>query len=852
LANHPSAQKRNRQRVKRTLRNRAIKSAVRTHVKTVRAAVAAKDAKAAKKALAEATVAIDQASEEDCVAKGVEVGSAGPQARRGSAGLKPGFMILTRISRSLVGLVTPLAALACGAAPCPSPPSAHGLSSEAHADSSAASVAKGPAVPLFAEPDSAGPKSFLVVGPFPNALGSDAKGRPGLDRDYLTTVGGEAAARFAASTTVAWEGQTFGAREATLDARSTLDFVKLFGADTDRKTAYAYAEWTAGKPIVALALFGSDDGAVVWLNGRQVHRVAVDRALNRNEDRFELSLVAGTNRLLVKVDNGTMAWGFALRVLDDEGRRRLEALDARRHLERFEPGPTSGSYLLEESFPEIEWSHSAAAEHVFRRGSLQVRWYGPDLRRSERPQDYGPYTAVTEATTLDGYTYRQMLTFAKVPDRSAAPLFRVPPFTELPVIDVPARVDVPLNDAQRAEVSRFFWHGAAEAFWRGEESAMAALGLLDLGEHPPPGNEPPWLHGGFIRAAEHQLRVRMQLEGRAPKVLAPPERLANPAPELRNGSETQAGVRPGTIQKLRAVASAWAKDDTRPFVLLVARRGVVFLHEGFNGFGKDATFRPASIGKTIAGLTFARAVDQGLVDLDQPVGSVLPDWRNERTAKVTFRHCFNHVSGLTEHASHGGLFNAYLDNALLVQDAAFATPGVRFQYNGDDVNLAGKALEMIAGQSIWRLLYESMERPFDEPVRQFDLGFGDALTAMYLAKIGQMILQDGSYGSYRFFKTGFLEALRPRRIAEFAPMLDDPKIEAGIGLAWMPDPPGPRESGVLGPNVLGHGASSGVTWRIDLSHHLIVVVGRDGYKQLSANDEWATKLAKVLADALVN
>jgi small subunit ribosomal protein S20 len=62
VANHPSAQKRNRQRIKRTLRNRAVKSAVRTHVKTVREAIAAKDAKAARTALLEATVAIDKAA----------------------------------------------------------------------------------------------------------------------------------------------------------------------------------------------------------------------------------------------------------------------------------------------------------------------------------------------------------------------------------------------------------------------------------------------------------------------------------------------------------------------------------------------------------------------------------------------------------------------------------------------------------------------------------------------------------------------------------------------------------------------------------------------------------------------
>jgi small subunit ribosomal protein S20 len=62
VANHPSAEKRNRQRLKRALRNRAVKSAVRTHVKNVRAAVQAKDLKAAQEALARATVVLDKAA----------------------------------------------------------------------------------------------------------------------------------------------------------------------------------------------------------------------------------------------------------------------------------------------------------------------------------------------------------------------------------------------------------------------------------------------------------------------------------------------------------------------------------------------------------------------------------------------------------------------------------------------------------------------------------------------------------------------------------------------------------------------------------------------------------------------
>ena len=51
MANHPSAEKRNRQRIVKTARNRAINSSVRTLVKRVRTALHAKDKAATKGAV---------------------------------------------------------------------------------------------------------------------------------------------------------------------------------------------------------------------------------------------------------------------------------------------------------------------------------------------------------------------------------------------------------------------------------------------------------------------------------------------------------------------------------------------------------------------------------------------------------------------------------------------------------------------------------------------------------------------------------------------------------------------------------------------------------------------------------
>ena len=61
MANHKSAEKRNRQRVKRRARNLSYLSRMRTYMKRVRSAVADGDADAAKSALPLAITAISKA-----------------------------------------------------------------------------------------------------------------------------------------------------------------------------------------------------------------------------------------------------------------------------------------------------------------------------------------------------------------------------------------------------------------------------------------------------------------------------------------------------------------------------------------------------------------------------------------------------------------------------------------------------------------------------------------------------------------------------------------------------------------------------------------------------------------------
>ena len=69
MANHASALKRNRQRIRRTERNRAHKSALRTDVKKARTALKATPATAAT-TIREAQSALDRAASKGVIPKG--------------------------------------------------------------------------------------------------------------------------------------------------------------------------------------------------------------------------------------------------------------------------------------------------------------------------------------------------------------------------------------------------------------------------------------------------------------------------------------------------------------------------------------------------------------------------------------------------------------------------------------------------------------------------------------------------------------------------------------------------------------------------------------------------------------
>ena len=159
---------------------------------------------------------------------------------------------------------------------------------------------------------------WLVLGPFPtgttmqnadNSAGNITAIQSILDAEYTpheaALQGVEGASEAPGSGQPVW-------KKVHIDG-DVLDFQKVFGGQTDNAAVYATATFDSPREVRnVLLLFGSDDGANVWLNGQRVHTVAKIRGVSAGDETIaNLTLKAGRNVLVVKVAQAIGGWGLS-------------------------------------------------------------------------------------------------------------------------------------------------------------------------------------------------------------------------------------------------------------------------------------------------------------------------------------------------------------------------------------------------------------------------------------------------------------------------------------------------------------------------------------------------------------
>jgi hypothetical protein len=151
---------------------------------------------------------------------------------------------------------------------------------------------------------------FKILGPFAAREGKERVLPPERNPDRINE---QATYKGVAGVDIGWQ-EAAAESKGGLVAFDQEKYCKERKMRTD-EVAFFYAVYAdSAAEQDATLLLGSDDSAVVWVNGRQVHQFDGSRAIAFAQDKIPVRLSTGRNTILVKVENHSGPGGVALSV----------------------------------------------------------------------------------------------------------------------------------------------------------------------------------------------------------------------------------------------------------------------------------------------------------------------------------------------------------------------------------------------------------------------------------------------------------------------------------------------------------------------------------------------------------
>ena len=489
----------------------------------------------------------------------------------------------------------------------------------------------------------------------------------------------------------------------------------------------------------------------------------------------------------------------------------------------FEPG----------ELPRLEWDKPYLAEKVIGEFPLKARWFNSELEEVDKAAKPGRYAFYVEGKTPKGKIIRRASTVYCRPKNWFG--WSEKPKAHLDFLPVDG-IDRAVWAQHEDTIATFSGRIVLLSILRQQQGAIL---MSYLHEMKAMSDTPTLTDTPIIRDHDYHLALKRKILGVEqihPGLRLPQRVVGRNSPVLREGTEKEAGFKTGTVDKIRKVCRSWFEHSREPFIILVARRGVVVIHEPFGDWPwgpltRNTPTEMASLTKLVTGLLFAQFVDQGLIGIDDSVGKFLPDFPVSGDKAITLRNCFTHTTGLSGHEEWGGLHNPWLDNVIANQLDQLPVGKVH-EYNGMGYDLAGKVMEMAGGKSIFRLMRENLFDPLGlkNTTLEEDLGFSCFSTAGDFARFGQLLLNKGSYGELTFFSPETFEKILPKPLNGYYPNINK---EWGIGITWMrqrhPDAGKngvPKDATILSRNVIGHGSATSAILRVDLDNDLVITQSR--------------------------
>ncbi len=453
-----------------------------------------------------------------------------------------------------------------------------------------------------------------------------------------------------------------------------------------------------------------------------------------------------------------------------------------------------------ETFPPCDFADSLLARRRIGPYTIEVDFYDRNYRRVTAPTEAGRYGAVVTVRASSGRTYRRFKTLY----RHVAPVVW-DPSTTVPLVDLPYEmaIDPIVIVEQGAALSAFVIRQVVRGLTDDEQAGALFAGLHEL----VPGT-------GGIRASQARDRTWWVGLKRRLYDLEPAEAFDCPtavyrgrSTELTFGSPSEAGMRETVTAALDSVLAAWQSDE--PLSLCVARKGVVFYYRAVGGIGSRpmtlATQTPlAEVTEVLAGLALMTLVDQKRVELDAPVAKYLVPLRGTALdPAMTVRHLVTHTSGIAD-GWRDDINDLEERVAGVADDVEVGGGGA----SSSGMALVGKVIEAVSGEALDAFYRDHLLSPLACDDTEVFGTHDDAWSVpLDLAKLGQLLLNGGSYGDFLFIEPETAQAMTGVRGVR------------GIGIV-----PKPGEG--LGTGSYGRDGVTGSSFRVDPANAIVIALHR--------------------------
>lgn len=208
--------------------------------------------------------------------------------------------------------------------------------------------------------------------------------------------------------------------------------------------------------------------------------------------------------------------------------------------------------------------------------------------------------------------------------------------------------------------------------------------------------------------------------------------------------------------------------------ICVIKNDSVLFEKTYGSFTGDTKVYVASAGKWVAAAVIGAVVDRTDLSWDDPVEKWLPQFRGDAKGDILLRQLLSHTSGVRPYLPAPRVDNYnHLDSAvteILPLDTVFA-PGIRFEYGGLAMQIAGRMAEVAMGEEFEFLFQKLIAVPLEMTGSHFTpvntdgghapmLGGGLCTTLNDYIRFLKMIYHNGRFGNKEILKPETVQTMQ--------------------------------------------------------------------------------------------